>query len=403
MDFRRVIGPEDLEPNRYRPLELSINMPTGRLSPLPDFSDWDMKLPGLQAPEPAMTRNSLISPASPLEEPALSPLLRHDAFMNNLPGLAITEETRPRAYTHDYLITVPTQPTASPEHQQGPFQAHARSRSAPSPSSPSFPLTRTATDNIDAEIRELTNLVEARRQSALKRTGLSPAIEVNEDGEGHVPAIAPAMKMRVRSETLSDIGSAFSVPYAMSNASGVGTPPLPASRGTIGTMGTNFSAPLAPKAVVVKERVSRLKTLFGWGNTRSAEEVGMPFYSISAPMPGMYSSNPASENGETRSSIYSNTSTESVSAHGTAISTPMSFSPTRMMRSPEGSISSSQLRRTGLRKRGVSVDTMESSSSVDTSILAFGDDERRVSHTQRELRRVGMKNPLREHPVGAAF
>jgi hypothetical protein len=377
-------------------------MPTGRLSPLPDFSDWDMEIPGLQAPKPAMTRDSLVLATSPIEEAALSPLLRHDAFMDNLPGLAITEQARPRAYTHDYLISVPTQPSGSLEHQQAPIPSHACSRSAPSPSSPSFPLTRNGMDDIDAEIRELANLVEARRQSALKRTGLSPAIETSENGREHVPAIAPAMKMRVRSETLSDIGSAFSVPYAMSAGSGAGTPPLPVSRGTIGTVGTNYSVPHAPQPVFVKERVSRLKNLFGWGNSQANEEIGVPFYAISAPAPGMYSSHSASDDGD-GSSIYSDTSTESVSVHGTDASTPVSFSPTKEMSSPGRGYASSELRRTGLRKRGISVDTMESTCSVDTSILALEDDERMMSHARKELRKSGLRNPLREHPVGAAF
>ncbi|KAK3061259.1 hypothetical protein LTS18_006667 [Coniosporium uncinatum] len=65
-------------------------------------------------------------------------------------------------------------------------------------------IKRTRSD-VDEAIHELNTIVRERRLA-------SRAVSALSNNDGHVPAIAPCMKMRVRSETLSDIGSAFSVP-----------------------------------------------------------------------------------------------------------------------------------------------------------------------------------------------
>jgi len=67
-------------------------------------------------------------------------------------------------------------------------------------------IKRMRTD-VEEAIHELNTIVEERRLASRASSAVS-------NNDGHVPAIAPSMKMRVRSETLSDIGSAFSVPVA---------------------------------------------------------------------------------------------------------------------------------------------------------------------------------------------
>jgi hypothetical protein len=65
-DFRRVTEPLPVRRRRsFRPLELSIYLPSGRLSPLPDFStsDWEARIPELPAPARALLRHS--SPGGP--------------------------------------------------------------------------------------------------------------------------------------------------------------------------------------------------------------------------------------------------------------------------------------------------------------------------------------------------
>ena len=64
------------------------------------------------------------------------------------------------------------------------------------------PLAEPEDKDLDKEILELNTIVEERRaEAALKKTP-----------ESHVPAIAPSMRVRARSETLNDIGSALSRP-----------------------------------------------------------------------------------------------------------------------------------------------------------------------------------------------
>ncbi|KAF2456115.1 hypothetical protein BDY21DRAFT_394517 [Lineolata rhizophorae] len=151
--------------------------------------------------------------------------------------------------------------------------SHGRSRAntspAPSSSSSSLALARPSfsslrggatarTSDVDAAIRELNTIVEERRAtraSALgRRHGGSANASVSELGDAgasssslvagatampsppaspthHVPAIAPSMRVRARTETLSDIGSAFSVPWmaAGGGPAAAATKPLPAT------------------------------------------------------------------------------------------------------------------------------------------------------------------------------
>lgn len=72
----------------------------------------------------------------------------------------------------------------------------------------SFPLVwKTGSDRLEQEILELNTIVEERRAEAGR-----------EKTEGqHVPAVAPSMQVRARSETLNSIGSALSRPLATPN------------------------------------------------------------------------------------------------------------------------------------------------------------------------------------------
>ncbi|KXT14323.1 hypothetical protein AC579_4010 [Pseudocercospora musae] len=61
-------------------------------------------------------------------------------------------------------------------------------------------------DELDREILELNTIIEERRAESARP--LSPE-------NRHVPAVAPSMTVRARSETLTDIGSAFSRPLRL--------------------------------------------------------------------------------------------------------------------------------------------------------------------------------------------
>ncbi|CAN9173503.1 unnamed protein product [Alternaria alternata] len=109
-----------------------------------------------------------------------------------------------------------------PEHSQiaGDQILQRPTIPATAPSSRPGSLRRTKTD-VDDAIRELNTIIEERRASAYRTNAQSPAL-VNRPPPSpshHVPYIAPSMRMHVRSETLSDIGSAFSAPPELQAAS----------------------------------------------------------------------------------------------------------------------------------------------------------------------------------------
>lgn len=67
-------------------------------------------------------------------------------------------------------------------------------------------LSNGGSKDLDKEILELNTIVEERRAEAARP---------HSPNEMHVPAVAPAMSVRARSETLTDIGSAFSRPLRL--------------------------------------------------------------------------------------------------------------------------------------------------------------------------------------------
>ena len=231
----------------FRPLELSIYMPEGRLSPLPNFAtlEWD-NLSELEVPAQALVRNRDSRTNSTSSDPSTASYLVQrkpigagpgsrrssvqsqtslrsrpiSAALSTLPFLHEHEETKSRP---ESFISIPPSLGRASTHSsltspkrilsRLPSPARSRANTAPSPRPGS--LRRAKTD-VDEAIRELNTIVEERRASAYRSNNQSPAF-INRPPPSpshHVPAIAPSLRMHVRSETLSDIGSAFSVPVA---------------------------------------------------------------------------------------------------------------------------------------------------------------------------------------------
>jgi hypothetical protein len=259
----------------FRPLELSIYLPNGRISPLPDFAseDWVKKIPELQRPQAAVVRRETLDnseligehsiPRKPLSVISMNQYRRAVTsepviLAENGPGPTLRSESP----EHDYVVSdltpidenrtptlVPTQLSEEIAVPSRPWSSRSSGVSSPlrmrSPSpftgsrarsytdislSRKPSLRRSKSDTVDDAIRELNTIVEERRVKAMlgaRREATDS--EPPRSPTTHVPAIAPRMAVRARSETLSDIGSAFSV--AASNK------PLP-------------SAPVAPRLTV---------------------------------------------------------------------------------------------------------------------------------------------------------
>ncbi|OAL47528.1 hypothetical protein IQ07DRAFT_646458 [Pyrenochaeta sp. DS3sAY3a] len=256
----------------FRPLELSIYLPDGcgRLSPLPDFEEeyWGQGASSVERPVQAVIRNrdsrtnsiSSIPSASSylIQRKAVGSSSRRSSVQSQkscntherrLSGTTMATMATP---TLGYLAEEPkssaesfverptiqrslTSGTLSPARVLSRLPSPSRSRASTAPSRPGS-LRRARTD-VDDAIRELNTIVEERRASAYRSHAQSPAL-INRPPPSpshHVPYIAPSMRMHVRSETLSDIGSAFSAPV------GFKTLPVPPTRR--GTMGLTLAPP----------------------------------------------------------------------------------------------------------------------------------------------------------------
>ena len=447
-DFRHVEG-QFLEKKRsFRRLELSIYLPNGRLSPLPDFDDfadfsWEAQPTGLEMPQPAHVRSSIVSsdesqlqPNSQIRRKSLSvsnglglqlsadngpgPTLRQEDFGMGLPGLASVDESLASSYPRDdYLITLPrrrsTSASSRPASSNNALQTSSSLTDTTRISRTPGSLRRSKTnDTVDEAIRELNTIVEERRVSALQRSHESTGSEVlppSSPTRHHVPAIAPSMKVRARSETLSDIGSAFSMPLTSN--------PVPIPSSNFNT--PNFAMPpLSPPAAVLKTSNSaRLRTWLrrsihsSGSDTPPSSGSSRQFYHLAPEASEPYSNRSSSS---TVSSLYTlSSSGDSPGSRLTAVTTPPPFehsvrianehdeaatgsdggaSPPRPSMS---SMSKRTLRRVpAFPKRGVSIDTTVShvsSSSVGTSILGLT----RAPPAYQEV------DPLREPDVGMAF
>lgn len=252
-----------------RRLELSIYLPNGcgHLSPLPDFEDeeaWGAGTVDLEKPAQALVRvrdsrtNSSTSSPSTSEylvqqkcatssssSLSLSQSRRSSVQSQKSTGTSTTHERRLSGTTmattrtptlsiwpeeslgsEVYVIEKPitirrsrTSGTLSPARVLSRLPSPSRNRANTAPSSRPGSLRRTKTD-VDEAIRELNTIVEERRASAYRSQTQSPAL-VNRPPPSpshHIPYLAPSMRMHVRSETLSDIGSAFSAPIKFDKA-----------------------------------------------------------------------------------------------------------------------------------------------------------------------------------------
>jgi hypothetical protein len=290
-DFRHYNGLDDLPsmlddvsmPVRrrrsFRPLELSIYLPDGcgHLSPLPDFGDeeyWTNLPSQLERPKEAHVRVRDSRTSSVSSDPSSSSyLIQRKPVGGQSRRTSVQSEhstvAHERRLSGTTMGTMPT-PTLAflpenstlPDNQMPEKPSIRRSRTSgtlsparvlsrlPSPSrarantAPSRPgsIRRTKTD-VDDAIRELNTIVEERRASAYRSQTQIPSL-INRPPPSpshHVPYLAPSMRMHVRSETLSDIGSAFSAPL---NSKALPLTPEPGASPRRATMGRNLAPPM---------------------------------------------------------------------------------------------------------------------------------------------------------------
>ncbi|KAH7385543.1 hypothetical protein DE146DRAFT_210600 [Phaeosphaeria sp. MPI-PUGE-AT-0046c] len=261
-------APMPVRRNRsFRRLELSIYLPNGcgRLSPLPDFDDeeiWSANTANLEKPAQALVRVRDSRTSSLSSNPSNSDYLmqrkpvassstsishsrrssvqsqKSTATERRLSGTTMATMQTP---TLSVWMEEPTSSAASivekptirrsntsgalsPARVLSRLPSPSRGRSNTAPSRPGS-LRRTKTD-VDEAIRELNTIVEERRASAYRSQTHSPEAchRPPPSPSHHVPYLAPSMRMHVRSETLSDIGSAFSAPIKVDNNPAYQTP-----------------------------------------------------------------------------------------------------------------------------------------------------------------------------------
>jgi hypothetical protein len=317
-DFRHFDGLDDLPsmlddtsmPVRrrrsFRPLELSIYLPNGcgHLSPLPDFGDeeyWSSLPSQLSRPQEAHVRVRDSRTSSVSSEPSSSSYLIHRKPVRTQSGRAsvqsqhstVTQERRLSGTTMGTMATptlafLPENPhpsdnqtleqpsirrsrtsgTLSPARVLSRLPSPSRARANTAPSRPGS-IRRTKTD-VDDAIRELNTIVEERRASAYRSQTQTPAL-INRPPPSpshHVPYLAPSMRMHVRSETLSDIGSAFSAPLSSKALPSTPETVATARRTTMGrslappmrlhTGPLNSNPPTPPPAVTPTTPIARL-------------------------------------------------------------------------------------------------------------------------------------------------
>ncbi|KAK8159404.1 hypothetical protein IWX90DRAFT_300103 [Phyllosticta citrichinensis] len=248
-EFRHVDGTsntaEQATPRRrnatFRPLQLSIYQPDSRLSPLPDFtSDSWIFMPDLPRPDRAFGHadqddesdgSQFLVRRKPVRSQSVDAFVDAMEFVgdsegmdypvprSNLKRTSSLPDTN-RLTTVDMGYNELSSRAESPVDTSGPM-AVPRTRADGTNGSVfrKFQSRQGSRPSIEQAIDELNNIVvEARAQ---KNGPLSPS-------QGHIPAIAPHLKMtHVRSETLSDIGSAFSTPYSTKHMSSESDLPVP--------------------------------------------------------------------------------------------------------------------------------------------------------------------------------
>jgi hypothetical protein len=334
VEFKINEAPSNTRRRSFRPLQLSMYGydGSGRLSPLPDFEgggDWTAKPSPLSMPAPARVRG---------DETATGPYFSNSSS-HNIPRKPVGSGSRrssvqsvqsagahERRFSGSTVGTTATpvlpswneEPKASMEsvirgpgllkrtRTSGANTPALRLSRLPSPSrcrantAPTRPSSlRRANTDVDEAIRELNTIVEERRASAYRSQVQAPALSnrIPPSPSHHVPHFAPTMRMHVRSETLSDIGSAFSTPLnkPLPSPPSSSTPALrrapnfslyPPARNFTGPLTSNPITPPPPKTASSTSTTS-LHRLSNWlrrSSSRSTTPKELtPFYKVEVP------------------------------------------------------------------------------------------------------------------------
>lgn len=347
----------DTRRRSFRPLQLSMygSDGRGRLSPLPDFQqedNWTSKPSPLSMPAPARVRGGDVPSEPYFSNPSSHNIPRKPvgsgsrrASVQSVQSVqSITPHERRFSGSTIGTMTTPALPSWSEEPKasvesvvRGPgllrrsrtsgtntparvlsrLPSPSRSRANTAPTRPGS-LRRTNTE-VDEAIRELNTIVEERRASAYRSQIQAPALtnRVPPSPSHHVPHFAPSMRMHVRSETLSDIGSAFSVPLAnkpLPNPPHGSTPALrrapnfslyPPARNFTGPLTSNPITPPPPKTASSTSTTS-LHRLSNWlrrsssrPTTPKAKDL-TPFYKLEhPPLPALPPRRPSTQDSRT--------------------------------------------------------------------------------------------------------
>lgn len=365
----------------FRPLQLSMygTDGCGRLSPLPNFAkedNWSSKPSPLSMPAPARVRggepatslyianpSSYSIPRKPVGSgsrrssvQSIQDAAAHERrFSGSTVGTAATPalpswNEEPKASSESIvrgsgqLRRSRTSGANTPARVLSRLPSPSRSRANTAPSRrDSF---RRANADVDEAIRELNTIVEERRASAYRSQNQTPILNnrVPPSPSHHVPHFAPSMRMHVRSETLSDIGSAFSVPLAskpLPSPPSSSSPALrrapnfslyPPARNFTGPLTSNPITPPPPKTASSTSTTS-LHRLSNWLRRSSSRPTTpktkdlTPFYKVECPpIPALPSRPTTSESRTTyharQDSQDSNDSTNTAATTVTLVSSP---------------------------------------------------------------------------------
>lgn len=274
-DFRRI-NEMPKRRHSFSPLELSIYVLPGRtLSPLPDFSVVEWGVPtNVQKPATAMLAEEKEGDQAHAYTESIMSWSSFQVPRKPISAFSVQGETHRRydscasvsmsdvgedstaSANHGLLNDLDPTPIAgclqplpvavSPDLHQSRRRTSGsssssriqtpttRSRSATESSSRRSSIRRVKTD-VEEAIRELNTIVEEKRMDAFRAASQNSAAKLElktartaapktrhgdveasptspELPSPHVPAIVPTMKVHARSQTLSDIGSAFSTP-----------------------------------------------------------------------------------------------------------------------------------------------------------------------------------------------
>ncbi|KAF1924951.1 uncharacterized protein M421DRAFT_103491 [Didymella exigua CBS 183.55] len=335
VEFMVAEAPSSTRRRSFRPLQLSMYGydGCGRLSPLPDFEredDWTSKPSPLSMPAPARVRGDEIAtkpylssnpssysiPRKPVGSgsrrssvQSVQSIGAHERrFSGSTVGTTATPalpswDEEPKASVESFvrgpglLRRTRTSGTNTPARVLSRLPSPSRTRANTAPTRPSS--LRRANNDVDEAIRELNTIVEERRASTYRSQVQTPSLStrIPPSPSHHVPHFAPTMRMHVRSETLSDIGSAFSVPLnkPLPTPPSSSTPALrrapnfslyPPARNFTGPLTSNPITPPPPKTASSTSTTS-LHRLSNWLRRSSSRSTTprelTPFYKVEGP------------------------------------------------------------------------------------------------------------------------